>query len=128
MMDSLSFASSIVGIISTAQKATAYIAGLKNKQAGLIFEGELCILTSFLTDIKNTFLNTREEPPSTAQYALHNCDTSLKALEKVLVNNYRRDSEAKWKDQWLLRRSKQTKNESNSFRDSVLMLKDIYSL
>ena len=129
MTDPLPFVASIAEVIGIAQQAAASLADFENVQPDLSFKGEFRTLTSFLADIKNTFLNAREEPPATAQYALYNCHTSLKAIEKALPRNYGRDLKAdKWRKQMYRDRVKLMENKYSSFRDSVHILKDVCSL
>jgi hypothetical protein len=128
-MDTLSFTSSLIGVISLAisiQRALLY--RISDERPLEFVANDLPTLIAFLEDAKNSFLNSREQPPTAAVSALSSCmhymDQLHHKLHKVYGSNFDRKMNGQ---QWarIQLGHKGIEKSYRSFRDAVLLLKDI---
>ncbi|KAF7870111.1 uncharacterized protein EAF02_009301 [Botrytis sinoallii] len=123
----LSFASSMLGIINlatTIQKGFL----LNGKKYPDFVINDLPVLIAFLWDIKNSFLNSKEPLPAAAEASMSSCESYMVRLDKELHKLYGPRLDGKLTVFRRLRISSRQKtlgNEYRSFRQSVLLLKDV---
>lgn len=130
-MDGISFASSVVGVISLAisiQKDLFDQSLLLIKRHPDFVKNDLPTLIAFLHDIKNSFLNSREAPPAAAEASMRSCKFYLEQLDRELHKLYGPDLGRKLTVSQRVRiqlRQRTLEDAYRSFRHSVLLLKDV---
>ncbi|KAF5875424.1 uncharacterized protein Bfra_003878oa [Botrytis fragariae] len=129
----LGFASSMIGIIDLAMKiqTALYDAALLNRMAKRhpdFVINDLPVLIAFLQDIKNSFLNSKEPLPAAAEASMRSCESYMIQLKEELHKLYGPGLDGKLTVSRRLRISSRQKTLGNgyrSFRQSVLLLKDV---
>ncbi|KAM0163112.1 hypothetical protein ACHAQE_002662 [Botrytis cinerea] len=132
-MDALRLVSSIIAITDLAMKITT--AFYNEITLDTVAKGhpdfvinEFPTLIAFLQDIKNSFLNSREPPPAAAEASMRSCESHMIRLVDELHKLYGPGLDRKLTLSRRLRISSRQKilnNEYRSFRQSVLLFKDV---
>jgi hypothetical protein len=132
-MNPLGTASSLVGIISVAisiQDVLFDKSFIVNRHTNFI-KNDLPTLIAFLNDVKNSFLNSREQLPAAAESSMRSCEYYLENLESVFQAAFGPQMDQRMKVHHRIRihfGHDRIQDSYRSFRDSVLMLKDVCQL
>lgn len=127
-MDPLSFASLTIEVVGLAKTIVQYGSLFEHVDEVLMVYEELPILIGFLSDIKNTFLNAREEPPHAAKLALDVCYKRLGSVETEIHRSGGLSLNGKKSYRWMVRPWRKTKKAYIGFKESAMLLKDICTL
>jgi hypothetical protein len=129
-MDPLGFTSSVIGVISAAITVQKILFERISDDHRLDFvANDLPTLIAFLDDIKTSFLNSREQPPAAAEFALNSCTRYMDQLHHKMnkLHGNKLDRRTNRHQQWARIQFgyRGVGKLYRSFRDAVLLLKDI---
>jgi hypothetical protein len=131
-MDPLSMMSTMVGMISLARELEEVLFSetFISRHTNFV-KNDIPTLIAFLNDIKNSFLNCRDQPPAAAESSVRSCEYYLEHLKSEIHPWFgpHPDRRMKVHQRWRIHLGHdRIHNSYRSFKESVLLLKDVCRL